>query len=123
MAIDVPNSLVGEPSSNNGHDNGTSESKIISTSIITYPRINRKLLPIIGLFVFYIGHDALQEEMFRFPGFKFGFFMTFVAYPIGMINVCHRAIFIFKPTHDQFLFSNQQNFPYIKKQSVCKPLD
>ena len=86
MAIDVPNSLVGEPSSNNGHVNGTSESKIISTSIITYPRINRKLLPIIGLFVFYIGHDALQEEMFRFPGFKFGFFMTIVEVIIMLIG-------------------------------------
>lgn len=29
-----------------------------------------------GLFVFYIAHDALQERMFRYQGFEFGFFMT-----------------------------------------------
>jgi adenosine 3'-phospho 5'-phosphosulfate transporter B3 len=28
------------------------------------------------MFVFYIGHDAFQEQMFRFEGFQFGWFMT-----------------------------------------------
>ena len=29
-----------------------------------------------GVFVFYIVHDALQERLFRTPGFTFGSFMT-----------------------------------------------
>ena len=32
---------------------------------------------ILGLFALYIAHDALQEQAFRTPGFKFGWFMTF----------------------------------------------
>ena len=36
------------------------------------------LLPILGMFIGYICHDALQERMFRFPGFEFGWFMTLV---------------------------------------------
>lgn len=81
MAIEVPNSIGGQLPSN-GHTNGnhhhpTDEQK----NTITYRpprriRINKQVLPIIGLFVFYIAHDALQEEMFRFQGFEFGFFMT-----------------------------------------------
>jgi adenosine 3'-phospho 5'-phosphosulfate transporter B3 len=35
-------------------------------------------LPVLGMFVCYIGHDAFQEEMFRFEGFQFGWFMTLV---------------------------------------------
>jgi len=35
-------------------------------------------IPVVGLFLFYIAHDALQERMFRFQGFEFGFFMTLV---------------------------------------------
>mmetsp|Transcript_9977 Transcript_9977/g.21326 ORF Transcript_9977/g.21326 Transcript_9977/m.21326 type:complete len:516 (+) Transcript_9977:198-1745(+) len=42
--------------------------------------------PIIGLFVFYIGHDALQERMFRFDGFKFGFFMTLVEVIVMLVG-------------------------------------
>jgi hypothetical protein len=44
------------------------------------PRTKSKLssLSILGLFIFYIGHDALQEQMFRLDGFEYGFFMTFV---------------------------------------------
>ena len=34
------------------------------------------LMPAVGMFFFYIVHDALQERMFRFPGFKYGWFMT-----------------------------------------------
>jgi len=33
---------------------------------------------ILGLFLFYIGHDALQERMFRLDGFQYGFFMTLI---------------------------------------------
>lgn len=36
------------------------------------------LLPVLSMFVGYICHDALQERMFRFPGFEFGWFMTVV---------------------------------------------
>jgi hypothetical protein len=36
------------------------------------------IYPILGLFTFYILHDALQERMFRFEGFTFGFFMTLI---------------------------------------------
>ena len=32
---------------------------------------------IVGLMVFYIAHDALQEMLFRVEGFKFGMFATF----------------------------------------------
>ena len=38
----------------------------------------RLSLSILGLFIFYIGHDAIQERMFRLDGFEYGFFMTFV---------------------------------------------
>jgi hypothetical protein len=38
----------------------------------------KHIYPIIGLFTFYILHDALQERMFRYPGFTFGFFMTLI---------------------------------------------
>ncbi len=42
--------------------------------------------PVIGLFVFYVGHDALQERMFRFDGFEFGFFMTLVEVMVMLIG-------------------------------------
>ena len=32
---------------------------------------------IVGLMVFYIAHDALQEKLFRVEGFKYGIFATF----------------------------------------------
>ena len=42
-------------------------------------------LSILGLFIFYIGHDALQEQMFRLDGFEYGFFMTFVEVVIMLL--------------------------------------
>jgi len=41
---------------------------------------------VLGLFVFYVGHDALQEHNFRREGFKFGWFMTCVE--IGTMFAC-----------------------------------
>jgi len=39
---------------------------------------SRVLGAIAGLFALYVAHDALQEQAFRTPGFRFGWFMTFV---------------------------------------------
>ena len=101
MAIEVPNSL-GQPANDindhraeNNNGNGhvaaqtTGKSKpAIETYINNIPRIriNAQLLPVIGLFVFYIAHDALQERMFRFEGFEFGFFMTLVEVLIMLVG-------------------------------------
>ena len=41
---------------------------------------------VLGLFVFYCVHDALQERAFRRPGFAFGWFMT--AVEIGTMFAC-----------------------------------
>ncbi|KAJ1462754.1 UAA transporter [Pelagophyceae sp. CCMP2097] len=41
---------------------------------------------ILGLFVFYVAHDGLQERAFRTPGFEFGWFMT--AVEIGTMAAC-----------------------------------
>ena len=80
MAIDVPKSI-----SSNGHSPGNNhathapppaDANVASAAARSYPTINSKFLPIVGLFVFYIAHDALQERMFRYDGFEFGFFMT-----------------------------------------------
>jgi solute carrier family 35 (adenosine 3'-phospho 5'-phosphosulfate transporter), member B3 len=40
--------------------------------------VNSLLLPGLGMFVFYVIHDALQEQMFRFEGFEYGWFMSMV---------------------------------------------
>ena len=57
----------------NGVANGSkSESAVSNTTTMKH------LYPILGLFLFYILHDALQERMFRFDGFSFGFFMTLI---------------------------------------------
>ena len=44
---------------------------------------------VLGLFFFYVLHDALQERAFRTPGFEFGWFMT--AVEIGTMFVCALA--------------------------------
>lgn len=44
---------------------------------------------VLGLFVFYVLHDALQERAFRTPGFEFGWFMT--AVEIGTMFFCALA--------------------------------
>ena len=48
-------------------------------------RAYRRHLPIIGLFVFYVGHDALQEKMFRYDGFEYGFFMTLAEVSVMLV--------------------------------------
>ena len=108
MAIEIPSSLATTASqsptangqhksfnSDDYHDNeqeslksnkpATASSRSIShlyttytTSIKHFATLHQNVLPIIGLFIFYIGHDALQERMFRFVDFKYGFFMTLV---------------------------------------------
>lgn len=45
-----------------------------------------RFLPVVGLFGFYIAHDALQERMFRFDGFGFGFFMTLVEVVVMLVG-------------------------------------
>ena len=44
---------------------------------------------VLGLFFFYVLHDALQERAFRMPGFELGWFMT--AVEIGTMFVCALA--------------------------------
>ena len=84
MAIDVPISLAEQSSNGHAttHTNGHSATNPAAASDINinaaYPIINKQWLPIIGLFVFYVTHDALQERMFNFHGFQYGFFMTLV---------------------------------------------
>ena len=70
MAIDVPST-----SECNGAANGSHEPQHHAASSSA---AIKDIYPIVGLFVFYIAHDALQERMFRFDGFSFGFFMTLV---------------------------------------------
>ncbi|KAL3805956.1 hypothetical protein ACHAW5_002492 [Stephanodiscus triporus] len=41
--------------------------------------------PVVGLFVFYVGHDALQEKMFRYDGYEYGFFMTLVEVSVMLL--------------------------------------
>ena len=45
----------------------------------------RRHLPVIGLFVFYVCHDALQERMFRFEGYEYGFFMTLAEVSVMLV--------------------------------------
>ena len=43
------------------------------------------LLPSLGMFFGYICHDALQERMFRFDGFEYGWFMTLAEVTIMLL--------------------------------------
>ena len=45
----------------------------------------RRYLPVLGLFVFYVCHDALQERMFRFEGYEYGFFMTLAEVSVMLV--------------------------------------
>ncbi|KAL7444596.1 hypothetical protein ACHAXM_009514 [Skeletonema potamos] len=110
MAIDIPSSLASHsPTYKNGHSSNAGEHKTAEHEPLTkssspstasqspvarqsaaaaakhFVTINKSFLPIIGLFIFYIGHDALQERMFRFVDFKYGFFMTLVEVVIMLI--------------------------------------
>lgn len=99
MAIEVPNSLGQPITTTNGSNNCNGQEKIISNGhsgeTSAYPSssstrsilsINTQFLPIIGLFIFYIAHDALQERMFRYDGFEFGFFMTLVEVLVMLVG-------------------------------------
>jgi len=97
MAIEVPSSIVQNDNTAVNHQNGNGRhthevaeesSKLSSAAAVipSYPKINTQFLPILGLFVFYIGHDALQEEMFRFNGYEYGFFMTLVEVLVMLIG-------------------------------------
>ncbi|KAL3804673.1 hypothetical protein HJC23_008488 [Cyclotella cryptica] len=66
MAIDIPSKLTSNGSSHHDHVQPSQAHNI------------RQVYPILGLFLFYILHDALQERMFHYEGFNFGFFMTLV---------------------------------------------
>ena len=78
MAIDVPSSLLDDNNENkddqplcnrsNANDASGSSSVSHTKSSITQA--------IVGLFIFYILHDALQERMFQYDGYEYGFFMT-----------------------------------------------
>jgi drug/metabolite transporter (DMT)-like permease len=64
----------------------TTASAAVSSHIKHFVTLHKRILPILGLFLFYIGHDALQERMFRFVDFKYGFFMTLVEVIIMLIG-------------------------------------
>lgn len=78
MAIDVPSTISNDT---NGAADGTSVHEQQNAALANMKHI----YPVLGLFVFYILHDALQERMFRFDGFSFGFFMTLVEVLIMLI--------------------------------------
>eukprot|EP00986_Skeletonema_menzelii_P013033 scaffold7387_cov145-Skeletonema_menzelii.AAC.4 len=111
MAIEIPSKLASHPPTNNAngqyhHSNNnndeheplvtipsaTSQSPArqstaaAASSVKHFVTMHKSVIPIIGLFVFYIGHDALQERMFRFVDFKYGFFMTLVEVIIMLIG-------------------------------------
>ena len=75
MGIDVAN-----PSSQNNNNGRHSRSSVdgapAATIISANVMYSSTSVQVAGLFVFYIAHDALQERMFRYQGFEFGFFMT-----------------------------------------------
>ena len=91
MAIEVPSSIVQSGNTAADHQNGNGhthavvlESSKLSSAAAAIP--SSQFLSILGLFVFYIGHDALQEEMFRFNGYEYGFFMTLVEVLVMLIG-------------------------------------
>jgi adenosine 3'-phospho 5'-phosphosulfate transporter B3 len=98
MAIEVPSTLSSAAAASLSDDYDEHEPLKINnqpTSPISpsarqaakhFVTINKNILPILGLFVFYIGHDALQERMFRFVDFKYGFYMTLVEVVIMLIG-------------------------------------
>lgn len=80
MAFDVPTSLIDDSNENNKDDhtlcstsNNNPVNDILGSSVNHTKSITQA---IVGLFLFYILHDALQECMFQFEGFEYGFFMT-----------------------------------------------
>mmetsp|Transcript_16428 Transcript_16428/g.20516 ORF Transcript_16428/g.20516 Transcript_16428/m.20516 type:complete len:395 (-) Transcript_16428:21-1205(-) len=50
------------------------------------PATKELFLPALGMFIFYVCHDALQEEMFRFPGYQYGWFMTLAEVTIMLLG-------------------------------------
>ncbi|KAJ1460782.1 UAA transporter [Pelagophyceae sp. CCMP2097] len=53
---------------------------------------------ILGVFIFFMVHDALQERAFRQPGFRFGWFMTLVE--IAVVSAC-AFVFEWQPRVDK----------------------
>jgi hypothetical protein len=90
MAIDVPSTISNRT---NGHsssvathnDSEPSPYRNRNSSTTSTLTTLRHLYPPFGLFLFYILHDALQERMFRYEGFSFGFFMTLVEVVIMLV--------------------------------------
>lgn len=69
MAIDVPTSPLDDNNENNEDDQ-----TLCIASSINHTKPTKQT--IVGLFIFYVLHDALQERMFQFEGYEYGFFMT-----------------------------------------------
>ena len=57
-----------------------------SSSSSVPSELENLVLPSLGMFVFYVIHDALQEEMFRYPGFEYGWFMTLAEVVIMLLG-------------------------------------
>ena len=79
MAIDVPPSLIED-------SNSIREDNVICAVVNdVYGSSSSAWSIIAGLFVFYILHDALQERMFQFDGYEYGFFMTLAEVSVMLI--------------------------------------
>jgi len=79
MAIDVPTSLIED-------SNSIREDSVICAVVNDVSGSSSSAWSIIaGLFVFYILHDALQERMFQFDGYEYGFFMTLAEVSVMLI--------------------------------------
>ena len=78
MAIDVPPSLIED-------SNSIRDDNVICAVVNDVSGSSSAWSIIAGLFVFYILHDALQERMFQFDGYEYGFFMTLAEVSVMLI--------------------------------------
>jgi solute carrier family 35 (adenosine 3'-phospho 5'-phosphosulfate transporter), member B3 len=81
-----------------GSDSGSSRIRVLLQHDL--------LLPAVGMFIGYICHDALQERMFRFPGFEFGWFMTLAEVTIMLIGGLLANDTTFRPDRSTILASS-----------------
>ncbi|KAL7540721.1 hypothetical protein ACHAWF_006770 [Thalassiosira exigua] len=109
MAIDVPDSIapppgdgpsspsspspLSGPSSASAPDCCSSSASVVGPTPASASARFRLLrssssphLPVLGLFAFYVAHDALQERTFRYPGFEYGFFITLVEVLVMLVG-------------------------------------
>lgn len=97
MAIDVPGTISNgsgkaivdtSPSGSGLHEHPVNQQPPPPSThnSTTTPTTTKQWYPILGLFFFYIAHDALQERMFHYEGFEFGFVMTLVEVLVMLVG-------------------------------------